>query len=304
MPGHLSDNFPNATTQFWQGQPLTWVVLARIDETAYCLMGCPGGRAGTVQANQTSLTFTSTHTYVDFTAGGTKIILDFFSPVDPEDHVRQSLPYSYLTVSAKTEGKEQPSIDVLTAIDASWLSTRGAAYAEYSAANGSKILKLNGEQPVDFAERNEMALWGDVVLATKQVSPPSIVSCEVGGAESIMNSFFASGTLNGAIGTLSDDSIAACAQTVVSNHSEPIATFAVGLQQEHQIQYYDGTNIEKLAGYFSSKMSTVEQAVQHFFDDFETASAQSKEFDKKIREIGDATSSNYSDLLEFSVRQS
>ena len=300
MPGHLSDNFPNATAQFWNGQSLTWVVLARIDETTYCLLGCPGGRPGTEQAKQKSINFTSTHTYVDLDAGFTSITLDFFSPVDPYDHVRQSLPYSYLTVSAKTDDTYQPDVDVLTAIDASWLNDRGAPYAEYSAVNGSKILKLNGEQGREFSERGQMALWGDVVLATKDEAASTLTSCQLGS----VSSFLLTGSLVDGLEMSGEESVAACARTLKSDDTQAAATFAIGLQQEDQIQYFDGSKLERWTGYFRSKVSTVEEAVEYFFSDFNDASAQSKEFDQRVIDLGKKTSSNYSDLLEFSVRQS
>ena len=280
-------------------------MLARIDGTSYCLLGCPEDREGIVPATQKSLNFTSTHTYVSLEAGSTKITLDFFSPVDPEDHVRQSLPYSYVTASADSGNRTESNIDFLAAIDASWLSTRGRPHADNSEFTGSySYFRLNGDKPIDFAENNEMALWGDVVLGTGPMSRLSLISWQGGDKDSILDSFVANGGLNGTIGSLEDGGLAAITKTVLDEPTNPVVTFTVGLHQEEEIQYFDGTKTGRWAGYFKSKLSTVSQAVEHFLFDFEAASAQSEKLEKKIREMGEVTSPKYADLLESSVRQS
>lgn len=306
MPGHLSHDFPSGTPQFWKGQELTWIVLARINGTTFCLLGCTGGRAGTVPATQKSINITSTHTYVSLEAGSTDVTLDFFSPVDPIDHVRQSLPYSYLTVSTNNNATTQPEVNVLLAIDSSWLSTRGRPYVRNYSVNGSKILALNGEQGREFSENNNMALWGDVVLATRDDSDLSITSCQVGSPQGVFGSFIQTGDLTGYIGVMEHDNLAACSQSVLSgkrNSSSTSTTFAIGLHQDKAIQYNDGNSTKPQAAYFRSQIANISQAVTHFFNGYEDTLAQSRVLDEHIRTIGAVTSSNYSDLLEYVVRQ-
>lgn len=111
----------HAQPEFWAGQPLTWVstttmwsvepdsdflcdqiVLARVNGKTYSLFGNPADVGNTTAATTESVSFTSSHTFVNLTAGAASVTLDFFSPVLPkkQDYVRQSLPYSYLTVTA------------------------------------------------------------------------------------------------------------------------------------------------------------------------------------------------------------
>jgi hypothetical protein len=52
-------------------------------------------------------------------AGDAMVSLDFFSPVSPKNHVRQSLPFSYLTasVSTKAGAKTQVYSDIDEMLD-------------------------------------------------------------------------------------------------------------------------------------------------------------------------------------------
>jgi len=83
-------------------------ILARVDGTTYSLFGDPGNIGNGSAATTTFVSFTSSHTLIELAAGAASITLDFFSPVLPgtNDYVRQSLPYSYLTVTA---GKSMPA---------------------------------------------------------------------------------------------------------------------------------------------------------------------------------------------------
>lgn len=84
-------------------------MLARVNGKTYSLFGNPEDVGNTLAATTESVSFTSSHTFVNLTAGAASVTLDFFSPVLPrkEDYVRQSLPYSYLTVTA---GESKPKV--------------------------------------------------------------------------------------------------------------------------------------------------------------------------------------------------
>lgn len=120
VPGYQMNDSAHAQPEFWAGQPLTWVsrttmlsvepdsdsrdqiVSARVNGKTYSLFGNPEDVGNTTAATTESVSFTSSHTFVNLKAGAANVTLDFFSPVLPrkEDYVRQSLPYSYLTVTA------------------------------------------------------------------------------------------------------------------------------------------------------------------------------------------------------------
>lgn len=103
MPSDRVQQLPHADSQFWAGQELGWSVIVRVDGQAYSLMGVPdlkavGMRAATVRRAE----FTATHSLFDLMAGPVSFTLDFFSPVSPSNYLRQSLPFSKITLGART----------------------------------------------------------------------------------------------------------------------------------------------------------------------------------------------------------
>lgn len=64
----------------------------------YNLFGIAVPEIGTRSGTVVSVSYTASHTSFVVDAGNAQFLLDFFSPVDPKDYVRQSLPFSYLTV--------------------------------------------------------------------------------------------------------------------------------------------------------------------------------------------------------------
>ncbi|KAL5519684.1 hypothetical protein ACEPAH_1367 [Sanghuangporus vaninii] len=100
---------PRTLSESW---PRTWSIntitgryaLVSVDEQAYRISGAIDV-ANVTTANQTTVEFTSTRTSFLFATGGMQINATFFGPVQFSvalDLVRQSLPFSYLTMSAKS----------------------------------------------------------------------------------------------------------------------------------------------------------------------------------------------------------
>src|ERR1700710_2026445 len=80
VPGNQIGNAPTAQAEFWAGQPLTWSILARVNGVTYSLFGAPDGIANVTAATTGAVTYTSSHTIINLTAGKAQLILDFFSP--------------------------------------------------------------------------------------------------------------------------------------------------------------------------------------------------------------------------------
>lgn len=117
LPSNCASAAATCSPQFWTGTDLTWTVVARVGGKGYTLLGASTSIANTVAAKQNSITYTSSHTIINYTAGNANITLDFFSPVLPAtaDFARQSLPYSYLTVSANAI-TGSPTVQILSGI--------------------------------------------------------------------------------------------------------------------------------------------------------------------------------------------
>jgi hypothetical protein len=99
-----------------------------------------------------------------------QIILEFFSPIFPLDYIRQSLPFSYLTVSATGLKGATADAQIYSDIDNSWTGQFGEdvqtnwGYALSSAS--TQIFNLTPGGTAEFSEVNDMAQWGTAVYGT------------------------------------------------------------------------------------------------------------------------------------------
>ena len=286
-----SMNVPEATTHFWAGQVLTWQIYARIKGgTTYCLYGCPN--SGMKNARQTTISFTSTHTYIKLEAGDAEINLDFFSPVSLTDYVRQSVPYSYLTVNVSS------TADVMVAIDDSWTGLQPNTQASrFTTDKGAQGLVLSGTNQIIRGEKNDQAQWGDVVL-TARGGLDSKISTEMGSAADITAQFSHTGCLSDSNTTYTSGDLTAVAYS--NEGSGPTsATFAIGLEQEEAFSWLNVTQ----TGYYRACLDGRSAVVDYFFDDAPAAWSESMQLDAKVREVGYTISANYSDVLESTIRQ-
>lgn len=72
----------------------------------------------------------------------------------------------------------------------------------------------------------------------------------------------------------------------------------MGLEQDLAIQFLS----ELETGYYHSLYNTTEDVVDHFFADEVAARIEGAEFDARVVSMGQAMPTNYSDILEATVR--
>lgn len=273
--------------------------MARIDNDSYCLFGCPD--SGLPLGKQTDISFTSTRTLITLEAGSTTFVLDFFSPISLTDYVRQSLPYSYLGV--EVQGAPVGStINIMTAIDDTWTSQQPHTQAEFSkTGGGSSFFTLSGLDSYTWAENDDMAAWGKVVLAANN-NAGGHISYQAGSSADIVSQFNSYGTLSKKYGKYESGNLVALAyRLAIPRKSSCVAKaiFAIGLEQDNAFNYLG----KPQTAYYQATISGTANVVDHVFADQRAAAADGKELDQNIVQIGNEISTNYSDVLEASMRQ-
>lgn len=285
-------------------------MIAKVDTTAYCLFSCTNTTVP--PATQLDLEFTSTTTTVTLQAGTAVFTLEFFSPVSPENYVRQSLPFSYLTVSVSdlTPNKKGvlPVVDIMGEIDATWTSQGNNVQAFFSETKGgSRMFIVNGTKALTFGENTQMAAWGNVVLAAHTKYGPFSWQADTGpkNAAQLSNN----GTLTGkTTGYISSNHLAlsyrlngggtTCKPGKTS--ASQSVTFVAGIEQDQAFNVYGAPQ----AFYYRSEVAAgTEAAVDYVFSDFDAARAEGLEIDAKIIHQGSTLGDNYTDILEASLRQ-
>ena len=303
LSGEFDSNVTRAAPQFWNQDPITWNILARVgplgsaSAITYSLFGHPDAVIGLQPAVQRGpVNYTSTHTYVTLEAGKAQFILDFFSPVSPNNLVRQSMPYSYLTITASAD--KETDIQILSTIDHSWVGHEPEINANITSHGNTTFFTLRNKNALEFVERNERAAWGTTVFATQGTAPDELSSgCD--SPQSLHSSFAKTGSVQTQPTCEGDDTFGLTHQLTKVKNAVAV-TYGIGLYREAAVNYLNKAQTP----YFRSQYKDIPSSINAFFADHSNALAESQSLDLLVRshanQIGGA---NYSDILEASVRQ-
>lgn len=331
LPGDQVNNLPTAQAEFWNNNvPLGWTILAQVNGKTFTLFGAPNGIADTTAAVQKSINYTATHTIAELSAGAASITVDFFSPVSPNNFLRQSLPFSYVTITVAGSS----DVQISSAISDSWYGNPsqdntfpgigqpvktlpryrnkprngqpGTLVSQYQNKVTTSMITLTDPNAVDYTEdSNEMATWGSIVLATSQAGVSS-VSHQSGPGDSVFGTFVKSGSLNGTVPTYAPGDWIAFAQKLSklssiggNSTSSSSVTFAVGQYRENVINYLGNDQV----GFHKSAYDNVLDAVDGFLNEYQSAYSESQTLDGAIYNETISISSNYTDLTTAVVRQ-
>lgn len=166
LPG---DNLAGTWPAFWNGRTTALCGIARIDGVAYVFAGnpsVPGGPALTTM-QQTSLSLTATKSVYTLAGGGVTLTVTFFSPVDLGNLQRQSVPMSYVTVSAAAGDGRSHTVAVHVDVSAEWVHGDDATQVTWDQRKtaSTTALTCSPATPGVLQEHNDQASWGSLVLA-------------------------------------------------------------------------------------------------------------------------------------------
>jgi len=294
----LAANLPTGSPKFWYGNDLTWSVIARVNGQAYSLFGVSNTLDGLQEATVTAANFTSTHSIFTLEAGSKTFTLDFLSPVSPQNLLRQSLPFSYLTVSV-SGGSSEP-VQIYSDIDASWTGNPNNAEWRFSTNGSTSIYHVSPADAVPFTQNTEnQALWGQVLYASRP-SNQSTLSSASGALSTIRSQFVQNGVLNGNNADWASNGVLGLAHDLGDVSAAASVTFAIGHVHEEAINYLGSTQ----TGYYRTQYPSAVSAISHFLDDYTDAANEATTVDNFIQQKGEsAHNSNYSDVLALSLRQ-
>jgi hypothetical protein len=168
-----ADNLAGTWPTFWNGQIAALAGIVRIDGTAYVFAGAPTVNGGQLPAlPQTALVVTATSSHYTFQGANVQLDVTFFSPVDPDDLQRQSVPLSYVIARATSLDGNAHHVSVYVDISGEWAHGDNTQLIGWSqAAVGNQIaLTHSPTNPTVLGEFDDHASWGTVVLAADAVS--------------------------------------------------------------------------------------------------------------------------------------
>ncbi|KAF7325134.1 hypothetical protein MKEN_00557000 [Mycena kentingensis (nom. inval.)] len=133
---------------------LGWAGYIKVDGTPYHWIGTPNGTAATLL----DIGITPTRTILSVDAGPMRVNVTFLTPIEPDDWVRQSMPFTYVYVEgASTDGLKH-SVQLWQDTSGEWVTESWDTQIEWSTptTNHSIYHKVSPVAPVStFADISE-----------------------------------------------------------------------------------------------------------------------------------------------------
>ncbi|CAA7259876.1 unnamed protein product [Cyclocybe aegerita] len=301
----LNDVWPT----FWTGQILGWAGFVKVDGSAFSFLGAPNvPGAAFNKAVQKSSKFTSTQSVFVLSAGPVNITITFLSPVEPTDLVKQSIPFSYMAVSAASTDGAPHSVQVYSDISAEWVSGDNSLIANWSTTTGSIIThQVQLATPVPFSEINDHTQYGSAFYSTPNTASATFQS----GADVVVRAQFIN---SGALPNTRDTNFRAVSNNwpvfalahdlgAVTASTEPVV-FSVGHIRDPVIPYIVANGaIQQRHLYAWSQFSSPADIISSFLGDYNNALAIAQAFDAKVQNDANKISADYTGIVELSIRQ-
>jgi hypothetical protein len=315
---------PGTWQQFWQGHVTAMTGIARIDGTSYVFLGdpaiplpVPNGNQGSLSytngfeqaLQQTALNVTPTRSVYTLQGGGVQLTLEFLSPVEPGDLMRQSIPLSYILISARAIDGRTHDVQIYTDISGEWCSADDSqvinwAPEQVSYSGGtlqSWSVQLANQQPL--TEQNQQAAWGTTVWSASVASGLTFQS----GQDIVVRPQFVD---NGKLLNSNDTNyrpinanwpvFAFCADLGQLGAAAQSVPLSIGLVRTPAVSY-QGQNLQPL---WTASFSSWQDMVGFFHADMAAAARRANALDAKI--TGDAQSAGgtaYAGLCAIALRQ-
>ncbi|KAI1795667.1 hypothetical protein LXA43DRAFT_731775 [Ganoderma leucocontextum] len=299
----LSNSWP----VFWSLSVLGWSGKIRVNGVTYTWMGQDG--VGTA-ANITNIQVTPTRSIFVMQAGPMNVTVTFLTPVEPDDWVKQSIPFSYVSVEAQSlDGNSYP-VQVYSDISAEWASGNRSSLVKWNNVNTGKSVyhQIQLQNPQQNSEISHQAQDGKVYYAIS--TSQSRITWQIDMDANTRNEFQTNGLLTNAETTAFTSispafpvfALAVDLGTIKSTAS-PV-TWSVGYVRDPSITYTTATGaIQQRRPYYVTQYSNIGDVIDAFTGDYTGAHDRAVALDQKIMSAAAKVSSQYSDIVSLATRQ-
>jgi hypothetical protein len=125
---------------------------------------------------QSLLETTPTRSRFYLEGGGIRLIVEFLSPVEPGDLRAQSIPMSYLLLTASSLDGRPHNLQIYMDISGEWAGGSDSRQITWAPARvpaphgGLQVWTVQASPPQPFAEHDQLAAWGTVIWAIPRAS--------------------------------------------------------------------------------------------------------------------------------------
>jgi hypothetical protein len=241
-------------------------------------------------------------------AGPVDLTVTFLSPVEPTDLVKQSIPFSYMAVSAASTDGGSHSVQVYSDISAEWVSGDNSLTVNWNTTVGSIIthqVQLATQSP--FTEINDHTQYGSAFYSTVNSAGATFQS----GADVTVRAQFIN---NGKLPNTQDTNFRAVSNNwpvfglshdlgTIKSATAPVV-FSVGHIRDPAIRYIVANGaLQSRSLFFWSQFSTPAAVISSFLGDFANALSRANTFDAKVASDANKISADYASIVALSIRQ-
>ncbi|KAL2016709.1 hypothetical protein VTK56DRAFT_3172 [Thermocarpiscus australiensis] len=318
---------------FWTGAHVGFSVMASVPGTGkvYPLLGRPHDSlpsshrlyevtypeylGASFDASTTNLTYrisgSSLHKSV-------RLTLSFLSPITPSSTFRQSIPATYLSVTA--EGCLD--VNIYMDLNGEWVTgnrdnrikweLQEPARSSNDSATALKTWKVARHSEQLFTEFADRAEWG-----TLHFSAPADVRHQSGTSGKLRQHFAEKGSLKNEVDkafrrVMEDEPVFAfsksfklAAEEQSGCHvKEKSAVFTIALIQDPVVQFASESGLAYMKPLWKSYIPTADELIAYHYDDFQTAASLARRYSTSLaHEAYSSGSEDYQDIAALSARQ-
>lgn len=222
----------------------------------------------------------------------------------------QSLPFSYLAITAAANDGGSHSVQLYTDISAEWVTGDDSLEATWSSSTSGSIFTHQTQLQVQplYTEISDHIQQGSAYYSTANTDS---LTYQTGQDVVVRAQFINNGKLANTEDTdyraVSNDwpvfAFAKNLGTVTSTATSPVV-FTIGHVRDPAIQYITANDVMQARSvYFWTSFPTVAEAISFFLNDYENALSRANTLDAKIKSDASAISDNYAAYVALSVRQ-
>jgi hypothetical protein len=297
---------------FWpsDGENMGWSCFVQVADQGstpqtYSFMGnAPGVNASSLKSTR----ITPTQTIFVFDAGPIELTANYLSPIEPDDWVKLSFPFSYLAVTVQPTDNNAHSVRLYCDISGEWASFNPANPAKWDTVQTSKSLyhSIQRSSPQFLSEDHDMGEDGVVYHATLLSDS---MTWRTGSDVNSRDRFIQQGNLENSKDSNFrniNDAFPVMALAVDLGNVQKITkptVWAVGKARDPAIIYKGASGQQERSSYFRSKYDSISDAIDDFLLDYDNAKQRADAWDKKIQTDAGNISNNYVDLVSLATRQ-
>ncbi|KAH9011942.1 hypothetical protein EDB85DRAFT_1878028, partial [Lactarius pseudohatsudake] len=260
--------------------------------------------------NLTNVVISPTQTMLIAEAGPMQINLTFLNPIEPEDWVKQSIPLSYMSLTAKSLDGAAHSVQVYSDLSAEWVSgsqiqeVYWTGFASDDGVIGHLIKRQNPTLPAD--ELDYHTEWGTLYHIMEKGDN---ITWKYANDSITRNLFLQNGVLD-AIGSGYNDrlnpnsTVFALSRDLgtIQATQDPIK-WVVGYTTDPVINYTDlsGTPPRQRSSFYKIQYSDDLSLIVDFMNDFASAASRAQKLDQKILQDASPISGLLGNLVSFAT---